>query len=131
MRKIQLSFLAVSLVFIAACSKKSHPSKQASVIYKNENPVNKPEVSDAGEEANKPAVVVPAKKPLPPGVEKKLFPETIYVNDAAAKKSVDGRLYYDVEGHRYWKNYKDGKYYLFNKSMYKNPDFKPPVKDSK
>jgi hypothetical protein len=49
----------------------------------------------------------------------------ITVNDEAASKSVDGRLYYDVMGHRYWKNFKDGKYYLFDKSMYNNPDFKP------
>lgn len=66
-------------------------------------------------------------KPLPP---KKLpanfkFPKMISVNDQAATKTPDGRLYIDVEGHRYWKNYKDGKYYLFNKSMYKNPDFTP------
>lgn len=52
------------------------------------------------------------------------FPKIITVNDAAAKKSMDGRLYYDVMGHRYWKNYANGKYYLFNKSMYNNPDFK-------
>jgi hypothetical protein len=50
----------------------------------------------------------------------------ITVNDEAASKSVDGRLFYDVLGHRYWKNYNDGKYYLFDKSMYNNPDFKPP-----
>ncbi|HQV44131.1 MAG TPA: hypothetical protein PLA89_02195 [Ferruginibacter sp.] len=42
-----------------------------------------------------------------------------------AKKSADGRLYYDLEGKRYWKNYKNGKYYLFNKKMYGNPEFKP------
>jgi hypothetical protein len=51
------------------------------------------------------------------------FPKVITVNDSAARKSVDGRLYYDVMGHRYWRNNKDGKYYLFNKSMYNNPDF--------
>ena len=55
---------------------------------------------------------------------KATFPRVISVNDSAASKSVDGRLYYDVMGHRYWKNYKNGKYYLFNKSMYSNPDFK-------
>jgi hypothetical protein len=54
------------------------------------------------------------------------FPKVITVNDAAASKSVDGRLFYDVLGHRYWKNYNDGKYYLFDKSMYNNPDFTPP-----
>jgi hypothetical protein len=52
-------------------------------------------------------------------------PQVIIVNDSAAKKSVDGRLYYDVGGHRYWRNYDDGKYYLFNKSMFTNKAFKP------
>ena len=53
------------------------------------------------------------------------IPKVIVVNDAAAKKSTDGRLYYDLEGRRYWKNYNDGKYYLFNQSMYANSAFKP------
>lgn len=52
-------------------------------------------------------------------------PHVITVSDKAAKKSVDGRLYYDVDGHRYWRNYNDGKYYLFNKAMYNDPAFKP------
>lgn len=52
--------------------------------------------------------------------------KVITVNDGAAHKSVDGRLYYDVMGHRYWKNYQDGKYYLFNKSMFNDPAFKAP-----
>jgi hypothetical protein len=51
--------------------------------------------------------------------------KVIIVNDSVAKKSFDGRLYYDVEGHRYWRNYNDGKYYLFNKNMYSDPAFKP------
>ncbi len=58
------------------------------------------------------------------------IPKMIEVNDDVAHKSVDGRLYYDVMGHRYWKNYKDGKYYLFNKAMYNNNDFKPPADSS-
>ena len=53
------------------------------------------------------------------------IPKVIEVNDGVAHKSIDGRLYYDVMGHRYWKNYKDGKYYLFNQAMYNNEDFKP------
>ena len=52
-------------------------------------------------------------------------PTVIIVNDAVAKKTVDGRYYYDLNGKRYYRNNKDGKYYLFNKSMYSNPDFKP------
>ena len=58
-------------------------------------------------------------------IRKMTTPQVITVNDNAAKKSVDGRLYYDVDGHRYWRNYNDGKYYLFNKAMYNDPAFKP------
>ena len=53
-------------------------------------------------------------------------PKVITVNDNAAKKTFDGRLYYDLEGHRYWRNYRDGKYYLYHVSMNTNPDFKKP-----
>ena len=53
-------------------------------------------------------------------------PKIITVSDSAAKKTFDGRLYYDLEGRRYWKNYKDGKYYIFNKSMANDPAFKKP-----
>jgi hypothetical protein len=62
---------------------------------------------------------------------KKIKPEptvkVIAVVDDNAKKTLDGRNYYDFQDKRYWKNYKDGKYYLFNKSMYDNPDFKAPA----
>ncbi len=91
-------------LFFNSCGKKSHPSSSTSTSTEVEKEV--------------PKTVV--KKP------KANFPKVITVNDSAASKSVDGRLYYDVMGHRYWKNYKDGKYYLFNKSMYSNPDFKKP-----
>jgi len=60
-------------------------------------------------------------------VAKGPWPKTLTVNDKAAKKAIDGRLYYDLEGKRYWKNYKDGKYYLFSQSMYGDPAFKPPI----
>ncbi|MGG9964157.1 hypothetical protein [Ferruginibacter sp. SUN106] len=62
----------------------------------------------------------PATKKTPVAV-----PKVIVVNDNVATKSFDGRLYYDLNGHRYWRNYNDGKYYLFNKSMYADSAFKP------
>jgi hypothetical protein len=52
-------------------------------------------------------------------------PKVITVDDRGAKKAVDGRLYYDLEGHRYWRNYKDGKYYIFREGLFDDPDFKP------
>ena len=91
------------LIAIVSCSKKHVPTKTPPEIT----------VVDSVK------TVVTVKKKA-----KANFPKIITVNDAAAKMSTDGRLYYDVMGHRYWKNYKDGKYYLFNKSMYNSPDFK-------
>ncbi|MGG9972488.1 hypothetical protein ACQ33O_11900 [Ferruginibacter sp. SUN002] len=61
--------------------------------------------------------VVKAKKPPPPKI--------ITVNHSVATKTPDGRYYYDFQGHRYWRNFDDGRYYLYNKSMYTNPSFKP------
>lgn len=106
----------IIIAILGSCSKKNYPSRTASpsVTYEYESTV-----IEKAPPVTKNAVV--NRKP------KTVMPKVITVNDAAAKKSVDGRLYYDVEGHRYWKNFKDGKYYLFNKSMYKDPTFKKPV----
>lgn len=111
-------FFLISVIFIVisfnSCSRKIHPSGSPSVTS-----INGISSSDnRKEDEGNPEKATVARKP------KATFPKMISVNDSAASKSVDGRLYYDVMGHRYWKNYKDGKYYLFNKSMYSNPDFK-------
>ncbi len=100
-----VAFLMSLLIF--SCSRKTHPAKTTSETTKKTDTTS-----------TEKAIV--KKRP------KAVFPKVIVVNDSAASKSVDGRLYYDVMGHRYWRNYKDGKYYLFNKSMYNNPDFKNP-----
>jgi hypothetical protein len=93
---------------INSCSKKTHPAKTSS-----KTTTTSPDL---------PSTIKTITKSKP----KAVLPKVIVVNDSAAHKSVDGRLYYDVMGHRYWRNYKDGKYYLFNKSMYNNPAFKNP-----
>jgi hypothetical protein len=92
-------------LLLAACSRKHHPQ-----ITTNETNI----------EAAKPVIV----KPLPAKVIHSPVPKmlTIY---GGMQKSVDGRLYYDLEGRRYWKNYDDGKYYLFNKRMFTDAAFKP------
>jgi len=100
------AFLMSLLIF--SCSRKTHPAKTSS-----EKVTTKTDTSSSTKVAMR-------KKARP------VIPKVIIVNDNAAQKSVDGRLYYDIMGHRYWRNYKDGKYYLFNKSMYNNPDFKNP-----
>lgn len=100
------NFIVLSLLVIAtlSCSKKTNPTTSTKEEVKTETVVTKPKA-------------VKIKTPTP---------SSIVVNDAAAKKAVDGRLYYDLDGKRYWKNFKDGKYYLYNKSMHANPDFKAP-----
>jgi hypothetical protein len=100
-------FLVTFLIY--SCSRKTHPAKTSS----------KTTTTTRGTDSSSTTKTVIKKKPAP-------LPKVIVVNDSAAHKSVDGRLYYDVMGHRYWRNNKDGKYYLFNKSMYNNPDFKKP-----
>jgi len=97
------AFLKLSAIFIilsiAGCSKKTHPVSTA-----------KPPETKAK----------PARPVITP------VPKVIAVHDKAAKRSVDGRYYYDLDGHRYWRNNRDGKYYLFHKSMFDNDDFKSP-----
>lgn len=101
-RMVLLCFLIVFV--LAGCSRKAHP-----------------------ETASTPAATAPAAaKPVKRAPVKTAVPKVITVNDKVAKKSLDGRYYYDLEGHRYWRNNRDGKYYLFHKSMFDNPDFKAP-----
>jgi len=101
----KLLIVAFLMAFtLYSCSKKSHPAK----------PTEGTVIKDSSTVAKKAPVKL-----------KTAVPKVIVVNDAAAKKSVDGRLYYDLQGRRYWRNYKDGKYYLFNKSMYSDDAFKP------
>ena len=108
----------VLLIFLFSCAKKHTPDKTTitSTVTTESPGITKTDT----------AVVVKKHNFTPK--KKDIIPPSIVVNDAAAKKAVDGRLYYDLLGHRYWKNYKDGKYYLFSQKMYDNPAFKPPGK---
>ncbi len=91
----------LSSVLIISCSKKHQP--QAAI--------NKTDIPAA-----KKTVVRKIHTPVP---------KLLIMDDKGANRTADGRLYHDLEGHRYWRNYKDGKYYLFNKSMYADSSFKP------
>jgi hypothetical protein len=105
MYKISLLITALlTMIIINSCSKKNHPS------------ASNTKASAADSIAATKAV---KKRPLITTV-----PKVIAVNDKVAKRSVDGRYYYDLNGHRYWRNNKDGKYYLFNKSMFDDEAFK-------
>lgn len=110
-------FAFIFLITLYSCGKKHIPEKTPEAPTPPESNVIIPKKTDS-------AVVVKKKTFTPK--KKDIIPNSIVVNDKAAKKAVDGRLYYDLLGHRYWKNYKDGKYYLFSQKMYDNPAFKPP-----
>lgn len=96
---VLLSFTAS--VCILSCSRKQHAAPSNVEVKKTE------------------AKTVVRKVPKTP------TPKIITVDDRAAKKTPDGRLYYDLSGKRYWKNFDDGKYYLYNKTMYTDGAFKP------
>ena len=122
MQKLYFLLTIMALFFLSSCSKKTIPTKtsQTTIDYSRDSTsIKKVEEEKEVVEVRK----APVKKAKP------TYPKIITVNDAAAKKAVDGRMYYDINGRRYWKNFKDGKYYLFDKSMYNNPDFKPKKDD--
>lgn len=130
LKKIFGTGIAFSILLLSSCSKKTVPNKTATVTPAKSNTVVMPPVKEKPKPEppktdTSASVAVTTEKPAAKPADKPNFPNVISVNDDAASKSVDGRLFYDVLGHRYWKNYKDGKYYLFDKSMYNNPDFKP------
>ena len=103
--KYYLAIFLITFCMLVSCSKKVHPVTTATAV------VNKDSTA-----AIKTLVKRKVREPLP---------KVITVNDLGAKKTVDGRYYYDLQGHRYWRNNKDGKYYLFNKSMYSDDAYKP------
>ncbi len=98
----QAAFAVIAvMIFGVGCSKKEHPQSASAAGKTTEN------------------------KTVVRKVEKMPVPKVITVDDRAAKRTPDGRLYYDFDGRRYWRNYNDGKYYLYNKKMYNDPAFKP------
>jgi hypothetical protein len=107
MKIVQLVITALIILFVAgSCHRKTSPGST--------NDTN-------GNKTNTTGIT----KPSP--VKKKIrtpIPKVIVVNDKIASKTFDGRYYYDLEGHRYWRNNADGKYYLYNKSMATDPAFK-------
>lgn len=105
LKKHILLFLPLALSILLGCSRRTHPAQTA------ENP---------GAISNTSAV----KKSSASSNRIKEIPKVIIVSDSVAKKSIDGRYYYDLNGHRYWRNNRDGKYYLFNRSMYTDDAFR-------
>ena len=116
MNKIYFISALCVYITISSCSKKTYPNPTVPVLSgKNDSVVIVKRMD---------SVVTP--KPVVKRKVKEPVPAVITVNDKFAKKSVDGRFYYDLQGKRYWRNNKDGKYYLFNKSMQNDDSFKSP-----
>ena len=116
MPRISLIALSFLILILFSCSRRHTPERTTEAATTVTTIPNTNKIDSA---------VVVKKRNFTPK-KKDIIPPSIVVNDAAAKKAVDGRLYYDLLGNRYWKNYKDGKYYLFSQKMYDNPAFKPP-----
>lgn len=121
MKKIILSSF-VTILLATACSRKTIPERSRAEAAGIES---KTSAESAGKDSENDTGTVTATPAAPVKTVKITTPKYITLNDAVAKKSIDGRLYYDLQGKRYWKNYKDGKYYIFNKNMTGNPDYKP------
>lgn len=109
--KLRLVYCLFIVVIVVGCSRKHVPQEETA------------KKEDDKETTKKADSVAAVKRAMVKRIT--VLPKVIVVNDKAAKKSVDGRLYYDLNGHRYWRNNKDGKYYLFNQSMYTDKAFKP------
>ncbi|MEO7045992.1 MAG: hypothetical protein ABI091_11845 [Ferruginibacter sp.] len=95
--KNQKYLLLLSLLFLFllnSCAKKTYPAKNATEV-KNTSPISSDDYKK--EQAKKGTANLP---------------KVIVVNDSAAKQTATGKYYYDLNGYRYWKNTKDGKYYL-------------------
>ena len=126
-RMLRRLLVPLILILLVSCSRRNHPSRNAEAWAEYEvTPIRTASVhlenpSHVAEVA-KPAIILPGTK------QTEVFPNVITVNDKVAHRSVDGRYYFDVDGHRYWRNKYDGKYYLFNKSMYNNAAFAPSRK---
>ncbi|MEO6548488.1 MAG: hypothetical protein ABIN94_10835 [Ferruginibacter sp.] len=121
MKKNNITYTAIVafLILFAAqgCSKKTIPTRSEPVVTEVKTDTASIVIKVDSVMTARPTVKL---KP------KSTIPKVITLNDKFAKKSVDGRLYYDLQGHRYWRNNKDGKYYIFNKSMLTDDAFKKP-----
>lgn len=107
MLKKYLALIIVGFcVVMISCNKKQQP----------QNSITESPATASGAAVKK----MPVRK-----IPKLAVPKIIIVDDRTASKTIDGRLYYDLEGHRYWRNYNDGKYYLYNQSMYTDKAYKP------
>lgn len=117
-----LPIILILALFAFGCSKKNQPQTSIKVTDYPSSASGTPTVSkDSAAVANKTAERKAVKRVVP----KTAVAKVITVDDRAAHATAEGRMYYDLEGKRYWKNFKDGKYYLYRTNMFSDPAFKP------
>lgn len=114
LRNLPLPAIVIIALLLTSCSKKHQPQSTIRVT-------NYPSNTDTAAMVNKPVERKVVKRVVP----KTAVPKVITVDDRAAHTTAEGRKYYDLEGRRYWRNFSDGKYYLFHKDMFDDPAFKP------
>lgn len=105
-QKLLYLILVLFTFSIYSCTRKTYPDKTTETAAKNATPISAKDYKK--EQAEKGSTDLP---------------KVIVVSDAAAKKTANGKYYYELNGYRYWKNTKDGKYYLngiFNQKSKKN-----------
>lgn len=112
---ISIVILFICFVVLAGCTRKAVPPKPTEDYTSKTNPVT----TDTATVVNEPV----KEKVVYRAPVKTATPKVIVVNDKAATKTVEGRYYYDLQGKRYWRNKRDGKYYLYYKGMFNNKDF--------
>lgn len=117
-KKLTVLFI-VALMIMNGCSKRYVPQHDNIPVFTGSNS-SRPAAKPVPAAAPKAGVRTMVKRAAPAAV-----PKVIWVNDKVAKRNFDGRLYYDLEGRRYWKNYTDGKYHLFNRAMYSDSAYRP------
>jgi len=115
MKKYLFLFFIAGGLIMQSCNRRTVPSKREEAKAMEEAKIK--------EEAKAAEIATKAENTYKPPV-KTAAPKMIVVNDKAAKKTLDGRYYYDLEGKRYWRSKADGKYYLYYKGMFDNKNFK-------
>jgi len=109
-KRLVFILIAILGLLFAACSKKTTLPKPTHTATFDSTRL----IPASSSVKDKPAYKAPLKTATP---------KVIVVNDQAASKAVNGKYYYDLQGKRYWRNNRDGKFYLYYKGMFENKDF--------
>ncbi|MEO6404567.1 MAG: hypothetical protein ABIY51_01805 [Ferruginibacter sp.] len=117
-----LSFLII-VAFFFSCGHKTVPQSSGGTSGASGTTGTITNIKISGTDSTASSTTAVKKTSATSTTLKTATPKSITVNDKAATKTASGRLFYDLEGKRYWRNKKDGKYYLYYKGMFENKNF--------